>query len=204
MSKTYPTGEILQLLMKNLEVIVKGKMSPLDGTAHSYSHVDRVVKIATFLAKKEKADLELVQIGALLHDIGWVLGQPHNQTGAKLAAEILKEINYPRQRSQRIVNIILLHPLDFKDKLSTLEEKIVWDADKIDLLGAIGLARGFHWYGKKPFDAVVKLAFETYTPIYGMLNTSTAQEIAKYRYQETMSFLSALKEELSLTDLRIS
>lgn len=154
--------------------------------------------------KKEKADLELVQIGALLHDIGWVLGQPHNQTGAKLAAEILKEINYPRQRSQRIVNIILLHPLAFKDKLSTLEEKIVWDADKIDLLGAIGLARGFHWYGKKPFDAVVKLAFETYTPIYGMLNTSTAQEIAKYRYQETMSFLSALKEELSLADLRIS
>jgi len=49
---------------------VKEKMLPLDGTAHSYSHVDRVVKIATFLAKKEKADLELVQIGALLHDIG--------------------------------------------------------------------------------------------------------------------------------------
>jgi len=69
-SKIYPTGEILQSLFKNLELIVKEKMLPLDGTAHSYSHVDRVVKIATFLAKKEKADLELVQIGALLHDIG--------------------------------------------------------------------------------------------------------------------------------------
>ena len=203
MWKVYLTGENLQSLIKNLEVMVKEKMLPLDGTAHSYSHVDRVVKIAAFLAEREKADLELVQIGALLHDIGWVLGQPHNQTGAKLAAEILKEIKYPRQRIQRIVSIVLLHPLDFKDKLSTLEEKIVWDADKIDLLGAVGIARGFHWCGRKTFDEAVKLAFKTYPPIYDMLNTSSAQELARKRHEETLSFLRALKEELLLTDLSI-
>ena len=70
-------------------------MSILKGTAHSYEHVNRVVKIATFLAEKEKANLELVQIGALLHDIGWAVGKPHNETGAELASKILKEINYP-------------------------------------------------------------------------------------------------------------
>jgi len=79
----------------------------------------------------------------------------------------------------------------------------VWDADKIDLLGAVGLARGFHWYGKKPFETVLKLSFEVYPPIYDMLNTVTAREVAKKRYKETMSFLSALKDELSLKDLDI-
>lgn len=192
------------MLLDNLENIVKAKMSTMEGTAHSFGHVDRVFKIATFLAKKEKADVELVQIGALLHDIGWALGQPHNETGAKLASEILKEINYPQEKRETIIGIILHHPLDFKDKLETLEEKITWDADKIDLLGAVGIARGFHWYGRKPFDEVVKLAFETYTPIYNMLNTPSARELAKKRSEETMSFLLALKEELLLTDLGIT
>ena len=71
---------------------MKEKMSILNGTAHSYEHVNRVFKVATFLAKKEKADLELVQIGSLLHDIGRVVGEPHNETGAKLASKILTEI----------------------------------------------------------------------------------------------------------------
>jgi len=137
----------------------------------------------------------------LLHDVGWSVGQPHNETGAKLATEILKNMNYQPEKSAKIVKIVLFHPLDFKDKLETLEEKIVCDADKIDLLGAVGIARGFHWHGKKPFETTVKLAYEVYTPIYNMLNTLTAREVAKKRYKETMSFLLALKKELSLKDL---
>jgi uncharacterized protein len=188
-------------MIGRLKNIVRAKMSQIDGTAHSYEHVDRVYRIATFLAKKEKADVELVQAGALLHDIGRSVGQPHNETGAKVAVEILKELDYPQEKRGKVISIIRLHRLDSKDKLQTLEEKIVWDADKIDLLGAVGVARGFHWHGKLPFEAVVKLAFETYTPIYGLLNTSSARKLAKKRYEETMSFLSALREELSLTDL---
>lgn len=67
-------------------------------TVHSFEHVERVFKIATFLAEEEKADVELVQVGALLHDIGWIIGKPHNENGAKLASEILKEINYPEDK----------------------------------------------------------------------------------------------------------
>ena len=154
----------MKILIRNLESIVKEKMSALDGTAHSYEHVNRVVKIATFLAKNEKANVELVQIGALLHDMGWAAGNPHNETVAKLAKEILKEINYPSEKSEKIVTIILHHPLAFKDKLETLEEKIVWDADKIDLLGVIGVVRAFHWLGNKPFEAVVKTCFDELIP----------------------------------------
>ena len=194
----------MKILIRNLESIVKEKMSALDGTAHSYEHINRVVKIATFLAKKEKANVELVQIGALLHDIGWAAGNPHNETGAKLAKKILKEINYPSEKSEKIIRIILHHPLAFKDKLETLEEKIVWDADKIDLLGVVGVVRAFHWLSNKPFEAVVKTCFEELIPIYNLLNTQTAKKIAKRRRRELMAFLSALKRELSVTDLAIS
>jgi len=194
----------MTLLPKDLESIVKEKMSELNGTAHSYEHVKRVVKIATFLARKEKANVELVQIGALLHDIGWAAGKPHNKTGAKLANKILKEMNYPSEKSEKIARTIFRHPLAFKDKLETLEEKIVWDADKIDLLGVIGVVRAFHWLSNKPFEAVVKTCFEEQTTIYNLLNTQTAKKIAKRRHREMMAFLSSLKSELSLTDLAIS
>jgi uncharacterized protein len=189
--------------IKNLEATVKEKMSPLEGTAHSYEHVDRVVKIAAFLAEKEGADLELVQVAAILHDVGWVVGQPHNETGARLAGEILKEIKYSPRKIEKVLKIVLHHPMDFRGKLETLEEKIVWDADKIDLLGAVGIARGFHWEGKRSFESAVKLAFRVFTPIYDSLNTSTAKQIAEKRQKETMSFLSALEKELSLADLAI-
>jgi len=194
----------LQSLIEELEGIVKEKMSPLEGTAHSYEHVDRVVKIAILLAKKEKADIELVQVGAILHDVGRCVGQPHNETGAKLASEILNKVHYPPQKTQKIARIVLLHNVDSKNKLNSLEEKIVWDADKIDLLGALGIARGFHWCGRQSFNSAVKLAFETYAPIYDMLNTKSARELAEKRNKETMSFLSALEKELSLADLGIS
>ena len=186
----------MQKLVKSLETIVKERMSKLEGTAHSYEHVKRVFQIATFLAKKEKADLELVQIGALLHDIGWTLGQPHNETGANLAGKILRRINYPQERIEKVINIVLRHPLDLRDKLEALEEKIVWDAHKVDLLGAIGIARGFHFYGNKPFETAVKASFEVFTPIYDMLNTSAAKKIARKKNNLTISFLSALRKEL--------
>ena len=71
---------------KKLEGIVKERMLMLEGTAHSYAHVDRVAKIAAILAEKEQADMELVQTAALLHDIGRVVGEPHNETGQNLQA----------------------------------------------------------------------------------------------------------------------
>ena len=98
----------------------------------------------------------------------------------------------------------MYHPLAFKDKLETLEEKIVWDADKIDLLGVVGVVRAFHWLSNKPFEAVVKTCFEESKPIYDLLNTQTAKKIAKRRHIEMMAFLSDLERELSVTDLDLS
>lgn len=191
-------------LIDRLTIIVKEKMAPLEGTVHSYAHVDRVFRIATFLAKREKADVELVQTGAILHDIGRTVGEPHNETGARLASEILSGTDFPREKSDRVARIVLHHALPFRDKLETLEEKIVWDADKIHLLGASEVARVFHWLGKRPFETVVKDCFEELKPIYSLLNTPTSKGIAKERHVRTMAFLSALEQELSLKDLDMS
>ena len=189
--------------MKILEGIVRERMVVVGDTVHSFEHVERVLRTATFLAEQEKADLELVQVGALLHDIGWVVGQPHHENGAELANEILKEIDYPEERREKVVKIVLHHDLDFREKLETLEEKIVWDADKIDILGILGMVRTFHWLGKSSFASVVKGAFEKLTAIYPKLNTKTAKTIAEERHKETVTLLAALKEELSLRDLHL-
>jgi len=191
----------MQQLTEYLKITAKERMAPLEGTVHSYAHIDRVFRIATYLAEKEKADVELVQIGAILHDIGRTVGEPHNETGAKLAREILGGTDFPHERNDRVARIVLYHALSMRDKLETLEEKIVWDADKIDLLGASGVARVFHWLGKRPFETVVEDCFEELRPIYDLLNTSTAKRIAKTRYARTMAFLYAMEGELSLKDL---
>jgi len=194
----------MQQLIEYLKITVKERMAPLEGTVHSYAHIDRVFRIATYLAEREKADVELVQIGAILHDIGRTVGEPHNETGARLASEILGGTDFPHERSDRVARIVLYHALSMRDKLQTLEEKIVWDADKIDLLGASGVARVFHWLGKRPFQTVVEDCFEELRPIYDLLNTSTAKRIAKTRYTRTMAFLYAMEGELSLKDLDMS
>ena len=119
-------------LIEDLKRIVKEKMSIVKGTAHSYEHVNRVFKIATFLAKLEKADLELVQLGALLHDVGRGVGEPHNEAGAKLADIILEDLKYPQKRREMVVKIVLNHRFSLWDRLETLEEKIVWDAEMLN------------------------------------------------------------------------
>jgi len=194
----------MQQLIEYLKITVKERMAPLEGTVHSYAHIDRVFRIATYLAEREKADVELVQIGAILHDIGRTVGEPHNETGARLASQVLSGTDFPLERSDRVARIVLYHALSMRDKLETLEEKIVWDADKIDLLGASGIARVFHWLGKRPFETVVEDCFEELRPIYDLLNTSTAKRIAKTRYTRTMAFLYAMEGELSLKDLDMS
>jgi len=189
-------------IIQKIENIVKKEMSVIDGTAHSFQHVHRVFKIATFIAEKEKADLELVQIGALMHDLGRAVGKPHNVTGAKLANQILLDLQYPDEKREKIVRIVEFHPLSKKDDVKSLEEKVVWDADKIDLIGAVGIARAFHWGGetKQTFEYTAKRCSDDIPFIYDSLITNTAKKFAEKRYEVTMTFLAALDEELSVTN----
>ena len=100
------------------------------------------------IAEKEGADVELCPVGALLHDIGRVIGEPHNLTGRGMAKVLLRGMSYPSKKIDYVMRIIEYHGLGGLDKLESIEEKVVWDADKLDGIGAIGIARAFHMRGE--------------------------------------------------------
>lgn len=192
-------------MMVKLTSIVKERIIDIEKTIHFFDHLERVLRTAVLLSEKEGANLELVQLGALLHDIGHVIGEPHNETGARLAREILKEAGYPEEIIEKVARIVFRHRESLGHELETLEEKIVWDADKIDLIGVTGVLRAFHWAGSIgiSFEDEVKWSRERQTKFYGLLKTESAKKIAKKRNMRMMCLLNDLEKELILADLQI-
>ena len=116
--------------------------------AHDLSHFERVVRTAKALAAKEKALLEVVVPAAWLHDLVNVpKDHPDRKKASQLsaieAARYLKEENYPGQWIVGIQHAIEAHSFSAKIDAVTLEAKIVQDADRLEALGAIGIARCF-------------------------------------------------------------
>jgi len=117
-------------------------------------HVERVVALAERLAREEGADLEVVKVAALLHDIG--RGEEarsrgrvcHARYGAELARKILEEEGLPPDFIERVVRAIRRHRFRGKEPPETIEEKVLFDADKLDSLGAVGIGRAFLFAGE--------------------------------------------------------
>ena len=88
---------------------MKQELSEIEGSAHDFGHVDRVTRIASYLAKCEGADRELVQVASLIHDIGRLTGEQHAQAGVEPARRILKDIDYPEKIHERVLWIVANH-----------------------------------------------------------------------------------------------
>ncbi len=116
---------------------------------HDFEHVLRVYRIAERLALAEGADLEIVQAAALLHDSrGSAPGGSgaerleHHITSAQFAGEALKQEGWPEERIRAVQHCIRAHRFRHNgEKPQTLEAQVLFDADKLDVLGAIGAAR---------------------------------------------------------------
>lgn len=115
---------------------------------HDFDHVLRVYQTADHLAQLEGADLEIVHAAALLHDAeGAAPGEGssranHQHASADLAARVLKEEGWQEERIMAVQHCIRAHRYrDNSESPSTLEAKVLFDADKLDVLGAIGAAR---------------------------------------------------------------
>jgi len=114
--------------------------------AHDLLHVQRVVKLATQIAESEQAELNVVLPAAWLHDC---LSYPKNHAlrslsslhAADKAIVFLRSIDYPEQYLLAIHHVIAAHSVSGGIKAESLEAKIVQDADRLDALGAIGVAR---------------------------------------------------------------
>ncbi len=120
---------------------------------HDWTHIERVKNLALKIGEKEKADLQILEIAALLHDIGRKKEMKnkglfcHAEYGGKIARKILKQYALNNNIINNVIHCIETHR--FRNNLipETLEAKILFDADKLDSIGAIGVARDFLFAG---------------------------------------------------------
>lgn len=135
----------------------------LSCAAHNLDHVERVYRLCLVLAEGERdLDLEILKLAALLHDIARVRedrddsGQTdHAVLGAEMAGKILRDLDYPPERATRVAECITTHRFRSGKAPQTKEAQILFDADKLDVIGAIGVARSFMLageYGEKLYS----------------------------------------------------
>lgn len=205
------------LLEKTLLYIKKRFQDDYSG--HDYYHSIRVYKLATTICKEENGDLEIVQLAALLHDVDdyKLFG---GNVGACSNAEIfLRENKIPDTKIRAICDII--SSISFKGTDTQIpqskEGKIVQDSDRLDAIGAIGIARVFAYGGSKdralhiPSEKPqVNMNFEEYSKSNGtsinhfyekllklkdLMNTETAKKIAISRHKYMEDYLSEFFDE---------
>ncbi len=164
-------------------------------SSHDEGHVERVITIARYLAEKEGARLDVVLKAAELHDIA--RDDPnHAVKSAEIARELLKD--YERSFVDAVCHAIEAHSFSGKVKPRTLEAKILSDADKLDAMGAIGVARAFLYSGERGrgIGETLKHFEEKLLKLKDTLYTETAKDIAKERHEFLKKFYLQIKKEL--------
>lgn len=189
-----------------------------EGGSHEFSHTERVYNLALKIAKEENADVDVIKAAALLHDIARSKEDNkeckcHAEEGAKMAEKILKELNFPEEKISKVVYAIKIHRHSTNITPETKEAAIIQDADRLDALGAITIARMFSSGGKVGiplFNPQQKNTVNTYkgqkSTIDGFhkkilkitpdtFKTKRAQEIAIGRYKFVEDFLARFIDE---------
>lgn len=125
--------------IKELGIKIDHEMA-FGGKSKGNRHLYRVVKLAKFLAKKEKADIRIVEAAAWLHDTALPSGNDYDyQNNKKIALKLLKEIELPKKEKEFIAECVASH--EGTVKRNTLEAKIVHDADVLEKTGILGVIR---------------------------------------------------------------
>ena len=187
--------------------------------AHDMQHIERVVLMARRLAESEDADLAIVLPAAWLHDcVTLPKNAPNRHEASRLAAteavRFLQSIAYPAQYLDGIAHAILAHSFSANIPPTTLEAKVVQDADRLDAIGAIGVARCLMlggvlerplYHPADPFCETREPDDLTYTidhfyrkllKIGQTLHTTAARAEAERRNAFMTTFLSQLRHEI--------
>jgi uncharacterized protein len=188
-------------------------------SAHDFEHVLRVYKNAQKICKKEKANEKLILSAALLHDIvSYRKSDKRSKLSsiesAKKSKQILKKYDFASDEIAIICDAIKDHSFSQNKTPSTIEGKILQDADRLDALGAIGIARVFATGGslKRPFYNIddpfcktripddkiwtVDHFFQKLLKLESMMNTKSGKIEAKKRTKVLKEFLNQLKQEI--------
>lgn len=157
----------IEMKHKKIIEIVQDKLTC---SAHNLDHVFRVYKLCLLIAKYEKnVDLEILIPAALLHDIARVeesqdrTGEiDHAVLGSIIAEDILRKLEYDEEKIQKIKHCIIAHRFRTGNEPNTIEAKILFDSDKLDVIGASGIARTFMLAGQFGQRLTMNQSMENY------------------------------------------
>jgi uncharacterized protein len=192
-----------------------------EGSGHDWHHIDRVRRLARRIATVEGADPEIAELAALVHDIAdWKFHGGDDAIGPREAERLLTEEGAPAEVIAAVVEIV--RSISFKgagvhSAMRTLEGQCVQDADRLDAIGAIGIARCFAYgghAGRPLYDPavppVMHASAEEYKSANGpslnhfyeklfllkeRMNTASGRKLAEERHQFMESFVSRFLQE---------
>lgn len=207
-------------IIENTKEFVKNSLKNAEG-GHDWFHVERVLNNAMLIAKDEEADKFIIALGALLHDIAdYKFHNGDEQVGPRIAREFLSTQNLEQVDIGHIGNII--NNISFKggnhiQDFNSRELAIVQDADRLDALGAIGIARTFNYGGfkgrmlydpeiapnlnmskeeyKNSIAPTINHFYEKLLLLKDRMNTQTAKRIAEERTSFMEQFLEQFYAE---------
>jgi len=207
-------------LINKTIAFVKEKLNDAEG-GHDWFHIERVYKNALLIAKDTDCDLLVVQLGALLHDIADSKFHNGDETiGPKTARLFLESENVAEDTIQHVVNIIeniSYKGGNFEKSFHSAALHIVQDADRLDAIGAIGIARAFNYGGfknrsmynpeiapvtnmskedyKKNNAPTINHFYEKLLLLKDKMNTETGKQIAAERHHFMETFLAQFYAE---------
>lgn len=170
---------------------------------HDFSHIERVYRMSDRLARIEGADLEIVHAAALLHDAeGTTPGNEsrleHHLRSAEFAQKILAAEGWDQARIDAVKHCIRAHRYrDDREPPATIEAKCLFDADKLDVLGAIGVVRAVVYAalaGTPTYTEPSQQFIETGKEIPGELHSAYHEYLFKLRKVETRLFTQTARE----------
>lgn len=212
------------IIIDKTKAFVKDKLYG-EGSGHDWFHIERTYNTALYLAKKENADIFIVSLASLLHDIDDWKFCDDNKTNTNTIEAFLNTLNIDIDVINKVCTII--KTLSFKGGIVdstqyTIEGKVVQDADRLDAIGAIGIARTFA-YGAtrgnviynpeippqtfKSLDEVknkenhtINHFYEKLLKLKDLMNTKTGKELADERHKYMQDFLSQFYKEVNLNN----
>jgi len=191
-----------------------------EGGSHGPDHSERVYSMALALGRRLQARLDILGAAALLHDIGRRFESEskgkicHARKGAELSAEVLENLNFSTADIEQITHCIRSHRFRSNDKPETLEARILFDSDKLDSIGAIGIGRAFLFAGQigarlhdAEMDHAMTLSYTTedtayrefrvkLTRVAEQMLTPLGRQLAQRRHRFMEVFFDELNREI--------
>jgi uncharacterized protein len=208
------------LIVKNIRQDVE-RFFLKSKSSHDFEHILRVYNLCEHLGKIEKADMEILRLSALLHDIARSHQDKtkgiicHAKKGAQMAKKILEKYNFDQEKIKQVVHCVETHRYRDNNIPESKEAKILFDADKLDSSGAVGIGRAFLFAGEngaklhndKSTDITKTKEYSKEDTAYrefifklkdikDKMFTTEGKRLAKKRYEFMKKFFERLEKEI--------